>query len=263
MEASKTGGSRGGGRGEKDFKSFKKQRLSTGQPKRPAFRIMRAGASWVPPVPQRRPHGSEKGSGQSAAGTGRVSAAERAPARPRPEPQTCRRDSGGARRGGRRAGALVVRGGFLRSEVMDLAGASRPARKRGFGQEGGGGREADNVFLVRDSQARPGVLLLVPYYNIKMQLDSGQARPRRRPGRAAADSHGRQWAVPGAWALRPEQAARCGRQPGVPAVTRGPCGGRTPRRAPRGGSDSATPAPRPPALGRPGIVSQDLISCSS
>lgn len=158
---------------------------------------MRAGASWVPPVPQRRPPGSEKGSGQSATGTGRVSAAERAPARPRPEPQTCRRDSGGARRGGRRAGALVVRGGFLRSEVMDLAGASRPARKRGFGQEGGAGGKRTMCFLL--GTRKPGlgfcfwcriIILRCSLIPDKPALVAGRGGRLRIPTDASGQSRG-------------------------------------------------------------------------
>lgn len=187
---------------------------------------------------------------------------------PRPEPLTCLRD-GAAGRGEAAAGAGRARGagraGSSPLKSWTWRSASRPARKCGFGQKGERRKKkkAHNVFLVRDSQAGPRVLLLVPHYNMEMQLDSGQARPRRRPERAAADSHGRRWAAPAARAPRPMRGEHGGRRPGVPAVTRAPRGGRTPRRAPRGGADSATPAPRPPARGRPGIVLQDLISRSS
>lgn len=100
-------------------------------------------------------------------------------------------------------------------------------------------KKAHNVFLVRDSQAGPRVLLLVPHYNIEMQLDSGQARPRRWPERAAADSHGRRWAAPAARAPRRMRGgARW-------AAARGPrCDPGSPR-----GPDPATRAPGRRRLG--------------
>lgn len=72
------------------------------------------------------------------------------------------------------------------------------------------------MFLVRDPQAGARVLLLVPYYNIKMLLDSGQARPCRWLERAAAGSHGRRCA------RARGGGAAAGDPRGDPASPRGP-----------------------------------------
>jgi hypothetical protein len=68
-------------------------------------------------------------------------------------------------------GAHVVRGGFLPTEVMDLAGCARPALTW-LEPEGGGGGGGTMCFLLGSRRLGPRVLLLVPHYNVKMQFDS-------------------------------------------------------------------------------------------
>lgn len=123
---------------------------------------------------------------------------------------------------------------------------ARRSRRANVASAKKGVEERTMCFLLAGTR----VLLLVPRYNIKMQLDSRQARPSRWLQSVAADLH-RLEAAPAAWALC--SGAGGARQ----AAAAGLRAGRW------GGADSATPGPRPPARGRPGIVFQDLISRSS
>lgn len=208
---------------------FINRSFSTSQPERAVIRITRAGAAWVPPGP-RAMDSAGLPSQRGCAG---------------PQSRSPRRARTPRRGGGSRVRTWCGAGGFLPTEVMDLACCVRAGARMRLRPKRGWGWRAHNVFLVRDPQAGARVLLLVPHYNGKMELDSGPARPCRRLQRAAAGSHG--CCV---WAPR----ARGWRPPGIPVVTRAPRGGRTPLRAPRG-ADSATPAPRPPDRGQPEIVS--------
>lgn len=95
----------------------------------------------------------------------------------------------GSARGARQAGSSSLKS-------WTWLAAEGPARERGLSQKR---KSAHNVFLVRDCKPGPRVLLLVPHYNIKMQFDSGQARPCRWLGRIPTDAGG-QGGV--AWVLR-------------------------------------------------------------
>lgn len=186
---------------------------------------------------------------------------------PRPEPLTCLRDWA-AGRGEAAAGAgrarCAGRAGSSPLKSWTWRSASRPARKCGFGQKGERRKKKRTMCFLLGTR-KPGlgfyfwcriIILRCSLIPDKPALVAGQRGLLRIPTDAGGQPQ------------RPGRRGPCGgehggRRPGVPAVTRAPRGGRTPRRAPRGGADSATPAPRPPARGRPGIVLQDLISRSS
>lgn len=174
--------------------------------------------------------------------------AERAPG-PVRAPDLPAGQGGRARRGGHpgRARTWCGAGGFLPSEVMDLAHSTvasapmwlRPKRRKKKK------RKRTMCFLLRDSQAGPRVLLWGQYYNIKMQPDSGQARPCRWLERVTAVSHGRRRVGRRPGRCVPRGVAHGGRRPGVRAVTRAPRGGRTPatRASRRRRLGDASPAP--------------------
>lgn len=92
---------------------------------------------------------------------------------------------------------------------------ARRSRRANVASAKKGVEERTMCFLLAGTRG----LLLVPRYNIQMQLDSRQARPRRWLQSVAADSH-RLEAAPSAWALcsgagahgrrRPDPAPRAG-----------------------------------------------------